>query len=173
MSSASRPRMTRRRALLLTLIAATGVIAAATTRLEPALIYNPSNSVPSGFYVRTHDPLRPGAIVTVHAAAVAPDYAAARDYADRTDRFLKRIAATAGQVVCAEGASISIDGVDVAERIEFDSTGRALPSWDGGCRTLTTGEVLLLGDTADSFDGRYWGPISADLIQGVWRQTLD
>jgi type IV secretory pathway protease TraF len=160
--------MTRKRAQVLMLIAAIGVIAAAGTRLEPAIIYNPSNSVTSGFYVRTHDPLRPGAIVTVQAAAVAPDYAAARDYADRTDQFLKRVAATAGQVVCAQGAAISIDGVEAVERIERDSMGSPLPSWRG-CRTLAADEVFLLGDTGDSFDGRYWGPISTDLITGVWR----
>jgi type IV secretory pathway protease TraF len=39
-----------------------------------------------------------------------------------------------------------------------------------GCRVLADGEVLLLGDTADSFDGRYWGPVSVELIEGVWRK---
>jgi type IV secretory pathway protease TraF len=171
MSSASQVSMKHWRALLIMLIAS-ATVAAVGLRLEPALIYNPSNSVPSGFYLRTHDPLRPGAIVTVRAAAVAPDYAAARDYADRTDRFLKRVAATAGQVVCADGASISIDGAAIAQRLERDNAGRLLPSWRG-CRTLTTGEVFLLGDTVDSFDGRYWGPTSTGLIEGVWRQLSD
>lgn len=155
-------------ALFIMLIAA-AIVAAVGLRLEPAIIYNPSNSVPSGFYLRTHDPLRPGAIVTVRASTVAPDYAAARDYADRTDRFLKRVAAVAGQVVCADGASISIDGIHIAGRLEHDNSGRLLPTWSG-CRTLTAGELFLLGDTEDSFDGRYWGPISADLVEGVWRQ---
>lgn len=39
-----------------------------------------------------------------------------------------------------------------------------------GCRDLADGEVLLLGDTADSFDGRYWGPVRVELIEGVWRK---
>ncbi len=39
-----------------------------------------------------------------------------------------------------------------------------------GCRVLAEGEVLLLGDTADSYDGRYWGPVSVELIEGVWRK---
>lgn len=144
------------------------VVAGLAAHAEPILIYNPSQSVPSGFYVRADAPARRGDFVTVSAARVAPDYAALRDYADHTDRFLKRIAATAGQVVCAEGANVSIDGAPIASRSERDSEGRLLPTWLG-CRTLAADEVLLLGDTADSFDGRYWGPVAAELIQGVWR----
>ena len=30
-------------------------------------------------------------------------------------------------------------------------------------------EVFLLGDTADSFDSRYWGPVRLTAIDGVWR----
>lgn len=48
--------------------------------------------------------------------------------------------------------------------------GRVHPSGWRGCRDLADGEVLLLGDTDDSFDGRYWGPVSVDLIEGVWRR---
>jgi type IV secretory pathway protease TraF len=84
------------------------------------------------------------------------------------DRFIKRVVATHGQVVCASGADISIDGAIVAYRQNRDSAGRTLPSWTG-CKALSEGQVLLLGDTPDSFDGRYWGPISRDKIEGVWR----
>ena len=46
--------------------------------------------------------------------------------------------------------------------------GRALPTWEG-CVDLQSGEVLLLGDAPDSFDGRYWGVTPATQIEGVWR----
>ncbi|MBY0565718.1 MAG: S26 family signal peptidase [Hyphomonadaceae bacterium] len=46
-------------------------------------------------------------------------------------------------------------------------SGVTLPTWTG-CRTLRD-EVFLLGDTPDSFDGRYWGPTSVELIEGAWR----
>ncbi len=52
---------------------------------------------------------------------------------------------------------------------DHDSNNQGPVGWRG-CRTLAAGEVLLLGDTADSFDGRYWGPVSVDLIEGVWRK---
>lgn len=50
-----------------------------------------------------------------------------------------------------------------------DGDDQHLVGWRG-CRVLADREVLLLGDTADSFDGRYWGPVSVDLIEGVWRK---
>jgi conjugative transfer signal peptidase TraF len=143
-------------------------VAISATHAEPILIYNPSQSVPSGFYLRRNAPPQRGDFVTVAAAEIAPDYAALRGYADRSDYFLKRVAAAEGQLVCAEDESVSIDGVQAATRSARDGEGRMLPAWRG-CRTLGAGEVFLLGDTADSFDGRYWGPTSADVIEGVWR----
>ncbi|MFZ2031610.1 MAG: S26 family signal peptidase [Vitreimonas sp.] len=50
-----------------------------------------------------------------------------------------------------------------------DDTHGGLVGWRG-CRVLNADEVLLLGDTPDSFDGRYWGPINVRLIEGVWRR---
>ena len=44
--------------------------------------------------------------------------------------------------------------------------GRPLPVWQG-CRTLGTGELLLLNpDHPDSLDGRYFGPLPASAVIG-------
>ncbi len=138
-----------------------------TAHARPVVIYNPSSSVPSGFYLRSGEPPRRGDFVTVAAAEVTPEYAALRGYADRSDRFLKRVTASEGQLVCAEGEVIFIDRTQVATRVERDAEGRVLPAWRG-CHRLGAGEFFLLGDTDDSFDGRYWGPVTIDLIDGVW-----
>ena len=138
-----------------------------TAHAQPIVIYNPSQSVPSGFYLRSSESPGRGDFVTVAAFEVAPEYAALRGYADRSDRFLKRVAATEGQLVCAEGETILIDGAQAATRIKRDAEGRTLPAWRG-CRRLVAGELFLLGDTDDSFDSRYWGPVTMNLIQGVW-----
>jgi type IV secretory pathway protease TraF len=147
--------------LIVALIASTATISGGDL-----LLYNPSNSIPSGLYVRTNHPVELGRMVTVRANDVSPLYATLRNFDDPDDRFIKRVIAGRGQVVCAEGAAISIDGRIVAQRLERDDLGRALPSWTG-CRTLGD-QVLLLGDTPDSFDGRYWGPTPASMIEGVW-----
>lgn len=148
-------------------LTATIAIAAIRLRVEPLLIYNPSPSVPQGFYLRLARAPQAGDFVTIASAEVAADYAALRGLADPTDRFIKRIAAASGQTVCAEGDSVSIDGRLVAVRNSHDSEGRLLPTWSG-CRTLEADEVFLLGDTPDSFDGRYWGPTRLQSISGVW-----
>jgi type IV secretory pathway protease TraF len=71
--------------------------------------------------------------------------------------ILKRVAAVAGEVVCASGDAISIAGQVAAHRRTADGLGRPLPHWQG-CRTLSGGQVfLLMAEAPDSFDGRYFG----------------
>lgn len=132
---------------------------------QDVVLFNHSPSVPVGFYVRESGDAERGMFVTVRARDVAPTEAAAHDYDEEGDRFIKRLAAVAGQHVCSDGRILSVDGVEVAM---VQNRAGAPPGWVG-CRTLASSEILLLGDSADSFDGRYWGPIRSDLIEGVWR----
>lgn len=155
----------RRRVIQLSALAIVAAIAL-TARVDPVLIFNASPSVPAGFYLRTDAPPAPGAFVTVRAAAVAPAYARARGFSDASDRFIKRVAAGGGENVCAHGDTVSL-GARVVTRASHDNSGRALPRWTG-CRTLAADEVFLIGDTPDSFDSRYWGPIAISTIDGVW-----
>ncbi len=135
---------------------------------QDLILYNHSPSMPVGFYQRTDAPVERGAIVTVEAADVAGQYAYDRGFAGEGDRFIKRVAAAAGDSVCAEGDTVTLNGVVVAHRRDRDTSGRTLPRWSG-CRTLAQSDLLLLGDTADSFDGRYWGVVRVAQIEGVWR----
>lgn len=142
--------------------------AAMTLDASPVVIFNGSPSAPRGFYVRVADAPSHGAFVTVRAAAVAPDYARTRGFADPTDRFIKRVAAGPGSMACARGSIVLLDGHGAIARAARDTAGRTLPRWNG-CRTLASDEVFLLGDTPDSFDARYWGPTRISDIDGVWR----
>lgn len=133
------------------------------------ILYNPSTSVPRGFYVRaSSEPLVVGTLVTVRARDVAQAYAQQRGFVDAGVRFLKRIAAVEGDLVCAVGDEVTINDELVVQRQREDTSARALPRWEE-CRALRAGEVFLLGDTKDSFDGRYWGPVPVAMIEGVWR----
>lgn len=163
--------MHKKRLLILLLTGAAAgaaLIAFALPAANDRLLYNHTPSVPVGFYVRTDAPVASGAFVTIRAADVAPATAHARDFEGRRDRFIKRIAAVAGDRVCAEGDVLTINDGPPMSRRTHDSAGAELPRWNG-CRALEANEVLLLGDAERSFDGRYWGPVDRGLIEGVWR----
>ncbi len=145
-----------------------------TPNIKDVALYNHSPSLPVGIYLRVSEqvgasPIKHGAIVTVRARDVAPAKAAARGFAGDGHRFLKRIEALGGDEVCSDGAYLEINGARTFPVRREAGEGERLPAWVG-CRRLSAGEVLLLGDTPDSFDGRYWGPIDARLIEGVWRR---
>lgn len=148
-------------------ISAIAALAIASLSNDTVVLFNHSPSVPTGFYVRTTARIDPGAFVTVRAVDVAPLEAHRRRYDHNADRFIKRVTAVGGQTVCGDGRRVMIDG-RVAASV-YAGGDRVTPNGWVGCRTLRADEVLLLGDSADSFDGRYWGPISNRLIEGVWR----
>ncbi len=151
-------------------VVAIAAMGAASIRSGEFILYNHSPSIPVGLYTRTNRVLSRGAVVTVRAIDVAPDYVRAREFTGEGDRFIKRIAAMEGDVVCAEKHAIQINSRTVAHRAVRDSAGRALPTWSG-CRVLTSDEVFLLGDTPDSFDGRYFGVVETSDIEGVWSRA--
>lgn len=166
-----RQRCARRRARtrLLVIAGAAGSIALAATIAvppHPRLVWNASASAPVGLYRVTPDaPLRPGDMVIAWVPAEARMLAARRHYLPANVPLVKRVAAVAGDTVCAIGPVISINGLAVVERRRFDGARRVLPWWQG-CATLRAGELfLLMSDAADSFDGRYFGPTGpADVI---------
>ena len=161
-----------RRLLLLITIAASGAAAAfALPQAQDRVLYNHTPSVPVGLYVRTNAPLTRGVFVTVRAVDVAPREARARGFDGPRDRFIKRVAAIGGDHVCGIGSAVLINGVEAAARLTPDERGAALPTWEG-CRVLAANEVLLLGETERSFDGRYWGPVGIAQIEGVWRPFM-
>jgi type IV secretory pathway protease TraF len=125
--------------------------------------------MPVGLYLRCDSGLARGAIVTVRARDVAPALASARGFDDPADRFIKRVAAMAGDEVCDFKGRLQINGAELAAVVLRGQPSTSPAAWSG-CRTLSAGEVLLLGDTPNSFDGRYWGPIDARLVDGVWRK---
>jgi type IV secretory pathway protease TraF len=149
--------------LLFLCLAATGC---ALMQSSPLLIYNGSASAPVGFYARRAADPFVGSYVTVRASAVAPAYAAVRSFDGPRNWFIKRVAARGGARVCAHGEIVEVNTFSI-RRSAKDSAGRRLPAWRG-CRTLAADEYFLLGESADSFDSRYWGPVRRHMIEGVW-----
>mgnify|MGYP001078277425 CR=1 FL=1 len=150
-----------RTAILLTMLTAGALVAEPAWRSGgPSFIWNASASVPIGLYQ-----LAPvGHVAVPDLAVVMPPeplagFLAERGYLPRGVPLLKRVLAGAGDTVCRRGATIFAFDHAYGETRERDSLGRPLPSWQG-CRTLAEGEVFLMNwDAADSFDGRYFGPL--------------
>lgn len=146
-----------------------GTILAAATPPHPLLLWNVSPSVPRGLYaVSAAGPMRRGETVVAHMPASFGALAAERGYVPARVPLVKRVAALPGDHVCALGRDLYIDGRLAATRQVSDGRGRPLPWWRG-CGVLPEGSVLLLSGPADSFDGRYFGPIAQGDVVGSAR----
>ena len=135
----------------------------------PRLVWNASDSAPRGLY-RVFPGVLPGRGDMVIAWAPEPYHrlAAERHYLPGNVPLVKRVAALAGDRVCAIGPTIQVGGKTIAHRLAVDGKRRAMPWWQG-CRTLGTGEYLLLMDAPASFDGRYFGISRAAQLVGKAR----
>ena len=77
------------------------------------------------------------------------------------------MAAGQGTRVCA-GAELVVAGRALGPIADHDRAGRPLPRWRG-CRRLSAGEYAVFsGRIPDSFDSRYYGPVSRAEILGVY-----
>jgi len=155
--------------ILLTGYCAIGaVVLPAFIRPAPRLVWNASASVPVGLYLaHPAHAAKLGDLVAAHAPAPVALLMAERHYLPLRVPMLKHVAGVAGQTVCRTGLTILIDGMRVAEARLQDRLERPLPRWSG-CRTLRGGEVFLLNPaSAESFDGRYFGPVPARGIIAV------
>jgi conjugative transfer signal peptidase TraF len=141
----------------------------------PTLIWNASASVPIGLYfVRPAHVHHVGDLVVVRAPEALAAFLDTRGYLARGVPLLKHVAGLPGQVVCRTSHTITVDGVTMGHALDRDRVGRILPVWEG-CRLVADEEVFLMNwQSENSFDGRYFGPLSASTIVGradpIWIQ---
>ena len=157
-----------------TTIVVLGAIATVAARPAPLLVWNVTPSAPIGLYAvfQGSKPARWQMVI----ARMPPRWrqlAAKRNYIPANVPLVKRVAAVAGDRICAVNKTVTINGGFAARRLPRDRRGRPLPAWHG-CLTLRRQELFLLNDDKDSFDGRYFGVTSAREIIGkatlLWRR---
>jgi len=131
------------------------------------IIYNPSDSVPPGWYrIGPPESLHVGSIVLVRLPVDIAALAAQRGYLPEHIPLLKRIGAMSPQQVCIEKRIVRIDDIPVAGVHATDGRGRPLSAWQQ-CRRLHDGELFLLSATNPaSFDSRYFGPVAVSAVIG-------
>lgn len=161
-----RRRSIHRRAAALTCLGA----AVSTTIIappQPRLVWNGSASAPVGLYrIDSGGPVQRGDMVIARMPLLVRDLAARRRYLPANVPLVKRVAGVPGDRICAKGEQITRDGDLLATRRRTDGQGRVMPWWDG-CMTLRESTLfLLMANTPDSFDGRYFGPISSAAVLG-------
>lgn len=147
-----------------------GALATATPSRPTLALINESPSVPKGLYLRSLDQEpRLGRLVAIPQPSTAQMYLAELGVPSEV-RLLKRIAAVGGDKVCAQDGQLRTpNGATVTP--SHDRRGVALPVWRA-CRALASDELLLLGDTPTSFDGRYFGPVRLTQVEGVYTEVL-
>jgi type IV secretory pathway protease TraF len=131
--------------------------------------YNGGVSLAPGWYACTpvapDAALAPGALVqivpTVEERAVVQALAPTEL---RTEFWMKRLVAQAGQTVCFEGDDVRLAGVVIAQRPLLRDYPLAHVE---GCMVLGGDDVLVLGDHARSYDARYGGPWSRTAVRGT------
>ncbi len=151
-------------------VMALGVGATTLPQLDdrpPWVVWNASASVPIGLYaIAATTEVYSGDLVVVRPPEPLAGFLADRGYLPRGVPLLKHVAALAGQTVCRIGRRVTVDAIEMGDARERDGRGRALPVWEG-CRVIGQYEVFLMNPrSADSLDGRYFGPLPAASIVG-------
>jgi conjugative transfer signal peptidase TraF len=145
-----------RRGTLVAIITAI-VLAPIAVPPTPRLVWNVSASAPKGLWGVTPGAVpRAGDMVVARVPTVFRSLAAERRYLPVNVPLIKRVAAVAGDEVCAFNQTITVNDIAVAARQTADRMGRRMPFWLG-CVRLHGSQLFLLMDAPASFDGRYFG----------------
>ena len=145
--------------------AAVALVAASCSPKFPRLVWNASPSIPMGFYWIESGTPRRGEIAAIRLPPALADLAARRQYLPLDAVLLKPVVAAEGAIVCRVGSRIVVNGKQLATSLSHDAVGRRLPSWQG-CHRLQRGEFFVVAPGKQSFDGRYFGRITAQYILG-------
>ncbi len=135
------------------------------------LVWNFTPSVPTGLYsIEQHAWTRGDRVAVKPSGALRSQLDQAGALEDGR-LLLKRVAAVEGDRVCRAGPGVTINNEQIAVAVVTESGSATLPIWEG-CVVLAKGDVFLLGETANSFDGRYFGVTSQADIVGPVAQLL-
>jgi conjugative transfer signal peptidase TraF len=142
---------------------------------RPLLLWNASPSSPIGlYYVGSAEGVRTGDMVVAWPPEAARRLGGERHYLPYNVPLVKRVAAVAGDRLCAVGDAVFVNGRFETRRRDSDPSGRPMPWWNG-CEVVAPGDLFLLTPgVGQAFDGRYFGVTRRHQIVGrarlLWRR---
>ena len=85
---------------------------------------------------------------------------------DSGQRVVKRLRGLPGDQVIVGAERTTVNGVTVGEGLALAATLHQPPAVFARQVILPSDVVWVMGDTPDSFDSRYWGPLAIVQIRG-------
>jgi conjugative transfer signal peptidase TraF len=132
---------------------------------------NLTESEPVGLYRlgQFDRPIKAGDMVIMAIPGQFEPYVYGRNWLPVGWLLLKHVGAVPGDTVCFRDSSFLINGVPIGPVYRVDSEGLPLPRLEG-CRQVPDGHFFPIATgVKTSFDGRYMGPVSISVIQGLAR----
>jgi conjugative transfer signal peptidase TraF len=159
-------------AIRLILFATMAMLCAVALPGIAGLRINTTDSLPVGIYVITNDAHAP--LVEFCPIGVSSALSSARGYrppglcADGAAPFLKPVIARSGDTVILSARGLCVNGSLLPNTAPkpVDTAGRPLTSWPEGVYTVNNAALWVASTYhPDSFDSRYFGPISMSLVR--------
>lgn len=164
---------------LVAMLASVGALSLTFGRAAPPFyMRNASASAPVGLYrLQSIDERYVSELVAVMPPEPLATFLVDGSYLPCGVPLLKYVLALTGQTVCRDGLTVTVDAVATGIARERDGRGRPLPTWQG-CSVISSDELFLMNwQSADSLDGRYFGPIPASAVIGrahpLWIEKED
>jgi type IV secretory pathway protease TraF len=125
----------------------------------PLVYRNIGSSMPHGWYVRVYfGKVQPGAVVV---RKDPPGF--------KLRWLMKRVEAVGGDRFCwREDLGTHTIGERVMPPPSPEAAALNIAVWHG-CRVLGRDEIVGYGQSSDSWDSRYFGPVTIDQIWGIYR----
>ena len=142
---------------------------------------NHTDSLPVGLYWSSSKSPAKGDLIemcppntAIFKAARSRQYIGVGFCPDRFEPMFKKLVGVAGDTISIDETGVTVNGTKLknSKPVKYDNVGNPLPALNIENYQLKPGEVLLMSNySTQSFDARYFGPISSSQIQHVIKQT--